>query len=508
LNQSIKVLIVDDEASQRSGLAAMVSAWGMTPETAPEGNEALQKLSEFQADVIITDLNMPGLDGYGFLERLRDLGDMPPTIVLTAFGNVETAVKTVHELGAYWFLEKPLQPATLETLLRRAGAHATLRTENRNLERQLSYKGSLGELVGTSSKMREIFALLQQAGPSKACVLITGESGTGKELVARTVHALSPRRQGPFIAINCAALPETLIESELFGHEKGSFTGASERRAGCFEVAQHGTLLLDEIGEMPIQTQAKLLRILEDSKVRRLGGKAEFEVDVRVIAATNKVPEEAVRGGHLREDLYYRLNVFHIHLPPLRDRREDILPIAEALLGDLNRKHECRVVEIPPPVVEALMNHSWPGNVRELRNVLERAVILAGEGAIELKHLPGFLQPRGSTPEAPGTRGSTAASGSTPASSAAGGGAPGSGGTPTPTVASASVPVPPPEDKETVRFQIGTTVEEAEKQLILRTLEHTRNNKTRAAEILGISLKTLHNKLKEYGAGREYGMGA
>ena len=486
----------------------MVSAWGMTPETAPEGNEALQKLSEFQADVIITDLNMPGLDGYGFLERLRDLGDMPPTIVLTAFGNVETAVKTVHELGAYWFLEKPLQPATLETLLRRAGAHATLRTENRNLERQLSYKGSLGELVGTSSKMREIFALLQQAGPSKACVLITGESGTGKELVARTVHALSPRRQGPFIAINCAALPETLIESELFGHEKGSFTGASERRAGCFEVAQHGTLLLDEIGEMPIQTQAKLLRILEDSKVRRLGGKAEFEVDVRVIAATNKVPEEAVRGGHLREDLYYRLNVFHIHLPPLRDRREDILPIAEALLGDLNRKHECRVVEIPPPVVEALMNHSWPGNVRELRNVLERAVILAGEGAIELKHLPGFLQPRGSTPEAPGTRGSTAASGSTPASSAAGGGAPGSGGTPTPTVASASVPVPPPEDKETVRFQIGTTVEEAEKQLILRTLEHTRNNKTRAAEILGISLKTLHNKLKEYGAGREYGMGA
>ena len=225
---------------------------------------------------------------------------------------------------------------------------------NKNLERQLSYKGSLGELVGTSPKMQEIFALLQQAGPSKACVLITGESGTGKELVARTIHALSPRRQGPFIAINCAALPETLIESELFGHEKGSFTGASERRAGCFEVAQHGTLLLDEIGEMPMQTQAKLLRILEDSKVRRLGGKAEFEVDVRVVAATNKVPEEAVRGGHLREDLYYRLNVFHIHLPPLRERKDDIQSIAEALLGDLNRKHECRVADMSPAVTEAL----------------------------------------------------------------------------------------------------------------------------------------------------------
>jgi DNA-binding NtrC family response regulator len=320
LNQPVRVLIVDDEASQRSGLAAMVSAWGMMSETASDGNEALAKLNTFQADVIITDLNMPGLDGFGFLERLRDGGDMPPTIVLTAYGNIETAVKTVHELGAYWFLEKPLQPATLEVLLRRAGTHAGLRTEKRILERQLSYKGSLGEMVGTSPKMQEIFSLLQQAGPSKACVLITGESGTGKEMVARTLHALSPRRQGPFFAINCAALPETLIESELFGHEKGSFTGASERRAGCFEVAQHGTLLLDEIGEMPMPTQAKLLRILEDSRVRRLGGKTEFEVDVRVVAATNKVPDEAVRGGHLREDLYYRLNVFHVHLPPLRER--------------------------------------------------------------------------------------------------------------------------------------------------------------------------------------------
>jgi len=481
LNRQVRVLIVDDEASQRSGLAAMIASWGMISETAADGNEALQKLSAFPADVIITDLNMPGLDGFGFLQRLQESGEMPPTIVLTAYGNIETAVKTVHELGAYWFLEKPIQPGTLEVLIRRAGSHAGLRAEKSNLERQLSYKGSLGELVGTSPKMQEIFALLQQAGPSKACVLITGESGTGKELVARTIHALSPRRQGPFIAINCAALPETLIESELFGHEKGSFTGASERRAGCFEVAQHGTLLLDEIGEMPMQTQAKLLRILEDSKVRRLGGKAEFEVDVRVVAATNKIPEEAVRGGHLREDLFYRLNVFHVHLPPLRDRHEDLQSIAETLMRDLNRKHECRVTDISPVVIDALGRHNWPGNVRELRNVLERAVILAGEGTIEPRHLPAFLQ---------SNRISAAAAG--PAAS------------PAEAVGHA---VSAPEDNDAVRFQIGTTVEEAEKGLILRTLEHTRNNKTRAAEILGISLKTLHNKLKEYGA-KEYGIGA
>ena len=475
---SMKVLIVDDEASQRSGLAAMVAAWGMTPETAADGHEALAKLAAFPADVIVTDLNMPGLDGFGFMQRLRDSGEMPPTIVLTAYGSVENAIKTVHDLGAYWFLEKPIQPSSLELLLRRAGNHAGLRAEKRALERQLSYKGSLGELVGTSAQMQEIFALLQQAGPSKACVLITGESGTGKELVARTIHVLSPRRQGPFVAINCAALPETLIESELFGHEKGSFTGASERRAGCFEVAQHGSLLLDEIGEMPMQTQAKLLRILEDSKVRRLGGKTEFEVDVRVVAATNKVPEEAVRGGHLREDLFYRLNVFHIHLPPLRERKEDIAPIAETLVGDLNRKHDCRITELAGSVLDALQRHNWPGNVRELRNVLERAVILAGEGTVELKHLPGFLQAQ----PVPAVAAAAASGGILAPAQAKDGGQQAA------------------DDPDEIRFQIGTTVEEAEKGLILRTLEHTRNNKTRAAEILGISLKTLHNKLKEYGA--------
>jgi DNA-binding NtrC family response regulator len=464
VDKLLKVLIVDDEVSQRTGLAGMVNAWGMSADTASEGAEALEKVASFSPDVIVTDLNMPGMDGYQFLEKLQDLADAPPAIVLTAFGNIETGVRTVHELGAFWFLEKPVQSNVLQVLLRRAAAHNSLRTTNRALERQLSYKGTLGELVGTSARMQEIFVLLQQAGPTNACVLISGESGTGKELVARTLHALSPRRQGPFFAINCAALPETLIESELFGHEKGAFTGASERRAGCFELSQHGTLLLDEIGEMPALTQAKLLRILEDSKVRRLGGKTEFEVDVRVVAATNKIPEEAVRGGYLREDLYYRLNVFHIHLPPLRERREDIAPIAEFLISDLNRKHSCKASDVSPEVLEALKRHNWPGNVRELRNVLERAVILVGEGTIEMKHVPAMLQNRGVAP--------MAATDATPSATGSDG----------------------------VQFPIGTTVEEAEKGLILRTLEHTKNNKTRAAEILGISLKTLHNKLKEYGS--------
>jgi DNA-binding NtrC family response regulator len=449
----LRVLIVDDDASQRTGLAGMVEAWGMTVQTASGGIEALNKLAGFSPHVIVTDLKMADMDGHTLLARLGEAGDAPPAIVLTAFGNVETAVKTVKDLGAYWFLEKPVQASVLQVLLRRAAAQSKLSINNRNLQRQLQYKGSLGELVGRSPKMQEIFALLQLAGPTNACVLISGESGTGKELAARTIHALNPHRQGPFFAINCAAVPETLIEAELFGHEKGAFTGAAERRAGCFEVAQNGTLLLDEIGEMPALTQAKLLRVLEDLKVRRLGGKTEFEVDVRVVASTNKVPEEAVRGGNLREDLYYRLNVFHIHLPPLRERQEDIPLIAEALIDGLNRKHGCRISDISEPALEALLRHNWPGNVRELRNVLERALILAGAGTVELKHLPQPFQGH-------------------PATAA----------------------------PEVAEFPVGTTVSEVERVLILRTIEHTRNNKTRAAEILGISLKTLHNKLKEYGS--------
>ena len=315
---AINVLIVDDEESQRAPLAAMILAWGFNVETAGDGQEALEKLSSFSAHVIITDLMMPRMDGFELMKRLGADGNMPPAIVLTAFGNIETAIQTIHDLGAFWFLEKPIQPSALRVLLERAASQSQLAEETERLQRQLSYQGVLVDMVGTSPQMQQVFSVVRQVAPSRAAILVVGESGTGKELVARAVHQLSNRRGGPFVAINCAAMPETLMESELFGHEKGAFTGALERRAGCFELAQHGTLLLDELAEMPSGTQAKLLRVLEDSRVRRLGGKSEISVDVRVIAATNRNIDEALKKGDLREDLYYRLNVFQIQLPPLR----------------------------------------------------------------------------------------------------------------------------------------------------------------------------------------------
>ncbi len=455
---SARVLVVDDEETQRNGLASMIASWGFAPETACDGQDALEKLSAGAVQVLVTDLMMPRMDGFELLKRLGSQGNMPPAIVLTAFGNIETAIATIHDLGAFWFLEKPIQPAALRILLERAASQSRLAEETERLQRQLAYQGVLVDLVGQSSRMQQVFSMIRQVAPSKANVLVTGESGTGKELVARAIHHLSNRRGGPFVAINCAAMPETLMESELFGHEKGAFTGAVERRAGCFELAQHGTLLLDELAEMPIGTQAKLLRVLEDSRVRRLGGKQEIVVDVRVIASTNKQPEEAIKKGELREDLYYRLNVFQIELPPLRQREGDVPLLTEALIRDMNRKHGCKVTEASRDALDLLQRHGWPGNVRELRNVIERAVIIAGEGTIGPAHLPRDF---------------------------------GSG----------SGPKPPVEfnEPDAVRLPVGTTVSDAEKALIMITLQHTKNNKTRAAEILGISLKTLFNKLKEYG---------
>lgn len=327
-----------------------------------------------------------------------------------------------------------------------------IQRENDLLRKQLLERGAFAELVGNSPPMREVYALIEQVAPSSASVLITGESGTGKEMVARTIHRLSPRRGGPFIAINCSAIPETLMESELFGHEKGAFTGAASRRQGCFELADTGTLLLDEIAEMPPLLQAKLLRVIEERHLRRLGSKKEVPIDVRLLAATNQDPEEAVRRGTLRRDLLYRLNVIRIDLPPLRDRKDDLPLLAQHLVTQMAEKHNRPARFLSPAALSVLQFHLWPGNVRELRNVIERAVIICSAEQIERHHF-------------------------------------------------APYPIDQRErhrQEDTVSFPVGTPLEEVERQMILRTLQKTGNNKTRAAELLGISLKTMHNKLNLY----------
>jgi len=449
-----KILIVEDEENERTGLAELVSSWGYRAETARDGEEGLEKVTSWMPSIVVTDLKMPRLGGLELLEQIANEAQTIAVIVVTAQGTIDSAVQAMR-MGAYDYVTKPIDTNRLRTILQNASALLGTRAELEVTRRKLRDSGSLGSLVGASKKMQETFRLVEMVAPSTASVLITGASGTGKELVARTIHALSPRRGKPFIPINCAAIPETLIESEIFGHEKGAFTGALERRTGCFELAEGGTLLLDEIGEMPVATQAKLLRVLEDRKLRRLGSKVETTVDVRVLAATNKIPEEAVSRGELRNDLYYRLNVFNIHMPPLREHREDIPDLVQSLIADMNSKHGRRVAAVSEAVLNSFQNYSWPGNVRELRNTLERAVIVCDGAVVETRHLP-----------------------------------PGFGQTPVRTSA---------DDPDAVRLGVGTTVEEAEKMLILKTLEATSNNKTRAAEILGISLKTLHNKLKEYG---------
>ena len=458
-----RVLIVDDEENQRTALASMVQSWGYAAETAKNGQDALDKMPSFAPHAIITDLMMPIMDGREFLKRLD--GQIP-AIVVTAYGNLDTSVNVVRDLGAFWFLEKPVRGEAVRTLLERAVSQSRLNERAVTLERQLSNYGVLGELTGTSKEMQEVFALIRQAAPSRATILVTGESGTGKELVARAVHNLSPRQSGPFVAINCAALPETLMESELFGHEKGAFTGAVERRAGCFELAQHGTILLDEIGDMPLATQSKLLRVLEDSKLRRLGAIKEQQVDVRVIAATNQGLDKATEEGRFRSDLYYRLNVFHLALPPLRDRLEDLPALCASLIDALNKKHECKITEVDGRVMDMFRSYRWPGNVRELRNVLERALIIAGEGTLSLAHLPkSFQSGAAQRPDSP---------------------------------AAPSAPkVTESDDLLKVTLPVGTTLDQAERELIDITLRHTNNNKTRAADILGISIKTLFNKLRE-----------
>jgi len=446
---SERVLIVEDDAAARTGLEQLLKTWGFIAESAADGEEALEKLTTFRPAIVISDLVMPRMDGLELLRALQGQGADVITLLLTAQGTVESAVEAMKE-GAYDYLTKPVDIQRLKILLDKIVERQSTLREVKTLRRQLREFGAFGSMIGNSPEMRKIYQVVEQAAPTSASVLITGESGTGKELVAQTIHQLSPRNGFPFVAINCAAIPETLLESEIFGHEKGAFTGAADRRQGCFELADRGTLFLDEIGEMTPATQVKLLRVLQERTFRRLGGRNEQSVDVRVIAATNIDPVEAVQKGKLREDLFYRLNVFALRLPPLRERKEDLPLLVQAFITEFNARNQKSIAGVDPEGMRLLDQYAWPGNVRELRNVIERATILAPGPFIEPRYLPPPLTEERAV-----------------------------------------------EQRPQVALAPGTTVEEAERRLIMMTLEHTRDNKTRAAEILGISLKTLHNKLNK-----------
>jgi DNA-binding NtrC family response regulator len=439
-----RVLIVEDDTATRVGLTELIRTWGFAAEAAANGEEALALVTSFRPAIVVSDVIMPKMNGLELLRALKD-EDHLRVILLTAQGTVETAVEAVKD-GAEDYLTKPVDPAKLRRLLERITELNAQKRENLALRRQLREKGSFGRIIGNSPKMRKIYQVIEQAADTPASVLIIGESGTGKELVAQTIHQLSSRAQAPFVAINCAAIPETLLESEIFGHEKGSFTGAIDRRAGCFELADHGTLFLDEIAEMMPTTQVKLLRVLQERTFRRLGGRVEQEVDVRVLAATNVNPADAIRDSKLREDLYYRLNVFTIDLPPLRDRKVDLLPLARALLERIARDLKRGVPRLTSAAEKRLEAAGWRGNVRELANTLERAAILADGEAIDASHI--WVED-GVTRAVPNT--------------------------------------------DEVR-----PLADLEREAILHALDVVGGNRKRAAELLGIGERTLYDRLKKY----------
>jgi DNA-binding NtrC family response regulator len=448
--RSGKVLVVDDEPAERDGLARMVGQWGYDVETASSGEEALSLIESQHPAVVLTDLVLPEMDGLTLLQKLKETGRPPIVLLVTGHGTVESAVEAMRH-GAFDYLTKPVDATRLQVLLEKSIEQESLSREVSFLRHQLRQKGSFGQLVGQSKGMQEVYRWIELAATSMAPVLVYGESGTGKELVARTIHDLSNRRNKPFVAINCAAIPETLIESELFGHERGAFTGATERRLGCFELADGGTLFLDEIAEMDSNTQAKLLRVLQEGNFRRVGGgKLEIQVDVRVVAATNRVPTEAIQQNQLREDLFYRLNVFSIRLPPLRERKDDIPLLVKTFIDEFNRQDNRQVRGLTADAERELERYSWPGNVRELRNVVQRAVVLSGSGLIDTEHLPD-------------------------------------------NVLRAAPATPAPQRGSIV------PIREMERDAILRALDETSQDKRRAAQLLGISLKTLYNKLAKYG---------
>ncbi len=447
------ILVVDDQEDSRTALQTILTSWGYEVEVAAEGQEALKKVSVSRPALVITDLVMPDIDGLSLMSALQRELPRVPVIILTGFATVDSAVAAMRE-GAYDYLTKPVDMDRLRLLVEKALDKAKALQEITILRRRLKDVWGLGRLIGHSKPMQEVHRLIDLAATTPASVLIHGETGTGKELVARTLHELSPRAKGPFVAVNCAAMPETLLESEIFGHERGAFTDARDRREGCFELAHGGTLLLDEVAEMQPGTQAKFLRVLQEGTLRRLGGKSEIKVDVRVIAATNKEPVAALRAGTFREDLYYRLNVFSISLPPLRQRLEDIPLIVTGFIEEFNQKYDKHIKAADDTTLKILMSHSWPGNVRELRNMVERAFITCQGDILTQASLPSDSQ--------------------APAWSRR-------------------------DDSETMTVPLGLPLREVEKEFVLRTLAAENNNKTRAADRLEISAKTLHNMLHRWG---------
>ncbi len=449
-----RILVADDDESARTGLAELLSTWGYEVEQAIDGKDALERAPAFGPTVVVADLVMPGLDGVALLKPLAELNPNTAVILLTGHATVETAVSAMRE-GAYDYLTKPVDARRLRVLLDKAVERGEMLREVTLLRRQLKESLGIGPILGASPPMQEIYRLIELAAASSAPVLITGETGTGKELVARTIHQMSARAKGPFVAVNCSAIPETLMESELFGHEKGAFTGAHERKAGYFELADTGTIFLDEITEMSPALQVKYLRILQDGVVRRIGGKTELKVDVRIMAATNRDALQAVKDKAFREDLYYRINVLAISLPPLRRRVEDIPLLVESFIAEFNQKYDRHVKSVDETAMLRLREHAWPGNVRELRNIIERAVVGCNEDLVTPMLLPLGL-----------------------------------------------APVERREQQgDGVLLPLGTTLEQGERELILRTLESVNNNKTRAAAILGTTPKTLHNKTRRWRAG-------
>ena len=445
------VLIVDDERSTREGLErALQNRYAVL--LAEDGQKALQLLEAQPVDVLVTDLKMPGIDGLALLRRAKSLPTPPICIMMTAYGSIENAVEAM-QAGAYHYLTKPnINLDELELVIQRGLDSRRIESENVNLRTQLDKKFGLENIVGASAAMQEVFEVVRQVAPTRATALITGETGTGKELIAHAIHNLSPRKSGPFVAVHAAALTSTLLESELFGHEKGAFTGAIERRIGRFELADGGTLFLDEVGEIEPAMQVKILRVLEERAFERVGGQKTVNVDVRLIAATNRDLKKLVNEGKFRDDLFYRLSVVTVSLPPLRERREDVPLLVRAFLEQCSRENNKPVREMTQEALNVLMAYDWPGNVRELRNTIEQMVVLARTERLTLRDVPAAVR----------------------------GGA---------DLTKISV----------VRPGATMTVEEAERQLIVQALKEMAGNRTRAAEKIGISRRTLHRKLKRYG---------